>query len=85
MTNSNSVAATEFDLQALSAHVMNGSTYMYTSDEAKQDLRLLIATVKVLEQRQAAAAHLIRLAIGHGVSPAALDRLDDALDELDHS
>ena len=38
---------------------------------------MLIATVQRLEERQAAAARLINLAILHGASPEAIDRLTD--------
>jgi hypothetical protein len=73
------------DLQALSARLTRHGTYMYTLDEAEEEIRSRIAGVQRLEECHTAVAHLIRLAIGHGVSPAALDRLNDALDELEPS
>jgi hypothetical protein len=56
---------------------------MYTVEDAKKDMRTLIARLEALQDRQAVVAHLIELAIGHGVTPDALDRLNDALDELE--
>jgi hypothetical protein len=83
MTSSNTGAQEELDLDALAARLTERASYTYTFDDAKQDMRSLISWIETLEERQAAVAHLIKLAISHGVSPAALDRLNDALDELE--
>lgn len=69
------------DLQALVERL--NTTGPYTYEDARREMRVLIAAVQALEEREDAVAHLIRLAISHGVTPAALDRLNDALVELE--
>ena len=59
-------------------HVALGRRYIYTVEDAKEDMRTLIARLEALQDRQAVVAHLIKLA-----TPGALDRLNDALDELE--
>ncbi len=68
------------DLEAVAARLAGVGPYTY--EDARVDMRALIAMVQRLEEQQAAAAHLIKLAIVHGASPLAIDRLDDALIEL---
>jgi hypothetical protein len=68
------------DLEAVAAHLSGVGPYTY--DDARYDMGNLIARVKRLEEQRVVVAHLIKLAILHGVSPAAEDRLNDALIEL---
>ena len=42
---------------------------MYTVEDAKEDMRTLIARLEALQDRQAVVAHLIKLAIGNGCHP----------------
>jgi hypothetical protein len=83
MTGSDAAHDEALDVGALATRLAEHASYTYTFEDAKQDMRSLIAWVEKLEDRQAVVAHLIKLAIDHGVSPAALDRLNDALDELE--
>jgi len=70
----------ELDLRAIEAHLEGTGPYTY--DDARDDVRALISAVRRLEEQRAAVAHLINLAILHGASPLAIDRLRDALHEL---
>jgi hypothetical protein len=70
------------DLRALATRLAEDAPYTYTFEDAKRDIKSLIARTEALEGREEVVAQLIKLAISHGVSPAALDRLNDALDEL---
>lgn len=83
MTGSNAVNGEALDVGALATRLAEHASYAYTFEDAKRDMRSLIAWVEKLEEREAVVAHLIKLAIDHGVSPRALDRLNDALDELE--
>lgn len=70
----------QIDLEAVAAHLTGVGPYTY--EDARDDMGKLIATVNRLEEQRAVVAHLIKLAILHGASQLAKDRLNDALIEL---
>lgn len=82
---STSISATRqgltIDLRAIEAHLDCAGEY--TTDLAQDDVRLLLAAVRRFEEQRATVARLIDMAIFHGADPLAVERLDDALDELE--
>ncbi|HTW08384.1 MAG TPA: hypothetical protein VME46_12785 [Acidimicrobiales bacterium] len=68
-----------FDLAPVTAHLTSGRR---NDEDSQREIVALVATVRALEEHQAAATRLIKLAIDHGISGPARDRLDDALVEL---
>jgi hypothetical protein len=78
--DANAYGEGSLDLEAIEANVGEADSYSYV--DAQRDVRTLLAAVRHLEEQRAAVARLIDLAIEHGASPLAVDRLEDALAEL---
>jgi hypothetical protein len=62
------------DLGVAEAHVQDP----YRSEDERSELAQLVAEVRRLQERRAVAAHLIKLAIEHGVSQGASNLLHEA-------
>ena len=80
--NGRGVAKT-VDLQGLAARLSEVGPYSY--EDARDDMLTLITMVRQFEEQRAVVAHLIKLALRHGTSQGATDRLKDALSELGQS